>query len=90
MFVIFFFRFAYRSVEHAVLGVSFRFSKVAGNIYLDLQKNIFFDVFFSSKFANCKCTHGTKSVMHLRTHLVCAEIIYTSFEKVRGVFLQDF
>ena len=33
------FRFVYRSVEHAVLEVSFRFSKVADNIYLDLQKH---------------------------------------------------
>ena len=30
------FRFVYRSVEHAVLEVSVRFSKVAANIYLDL------------------------------------------------------
>ena len=30
------FRFVYRSVEHAVLEVSFCFSKVADNVYLDL------------------------------------------------------
>ena len=28
--------------------------------------------------------------MHLRTRLVCSEIIYISFEKVRDIFLQDF
>ena len=28
--------------------------------------------------------------MHLRTRLVCPEIIYISFEKVRNIFLQDF
>ena len=50
------FRFVYRSVEHAVLEVSFCFSKVADNVCLDLWKNILL-----SKFANCKCTHGTKS-----------------------------
>ena len=54
------------------------------------KKNIFLDVCFSGKFANCKCTHGTKSVMHLRTRLVCSEIIYISFEKVRDIFIQGF
>ena len=74
------FRFVYGSVEHAVLEESFRFSKVVDNIYLDLQKKIFFlGVCCSSKFANCKCTHGTKSVMYLRTRLVCSEIIYISY-----------
>ena len=28
--------------------------------------------------------------MHLRARLVCSEIIYISFEKVRDIFLQDF
>ena len=72
--------------------MSFRFSKVADNIYLDLQKTTYFFlvVCFPGKFANCKCTHGTKSVMHLRTRLVCSEIIYISFEKVRDIFLHDF
>ena len=28
--------------------------------------------------------------MHERTRLVCPEIIYISFEKVRNIFLQDF
>ena len=55
------FRFVYRSVEYAFLVVSFRLSKLAVNVYLDLQKNLFLDVCFSSKFANYKCTHGTKS-----------------------------
>ena len=41
MLVILFFRFVYRSVEHAVLKLSFPFSKVADNIYLDLQRNIY-------------------------------------------------
>ena len=27
--------------------------------------------------------------MHLRTRLVCSEIIYLSFEKVRDIFLKD-
>ena len=36
------FPFVYRSVEQAVLEVSFRFPKVADNVYLDLQKHIFF------------------------------------------------
>ena len=31
--------------------------------------------------------HGTKSLLHLRTRLICPEI---SFEKVRNIFLQDF
>ena len=70
--------------------MSFRFSTVADNIYLDLQKIYFLDLCFSSKFVNCKCTRGTKSVMHLRTRLVCPDIIYVSFEKVRNIFLQDF
>ena len=30
------FRFVYRSAEHALLVVSFRLSKLAANIYLDL------------------------------------------------------
>ena len=61
--ILFFILFiGHRSVEHEVLEVSFHFSKVADDIYLDFQKNIYFlDVCFSSKFANCKCTHGTKS-----------------------------
>ena len=33
------------------------------------------DVCFSCKFANYKCTHGTK-LRHLKTRLVCSEIIY--------------
>ena len=28
--------------------------------------------------------------MYLRTGLVCPEIIYISFKKVRNIFLQDF
>ena len=32
----------------------------------------------------------TRSLMHLRTRLVCSEIIYIYFEKVRDLFLQDF
>ena len=56
------FRFVYRSVQHAFLVVLFHLSKLAHKIYLDLYKNKqFLDVCFSSKFANCKCTHGTKS-----------------------------
>ena len=69
---------------------------VADNIYLDFLKiYIFLDVCFSSKLIRkyyCKCTHRTKSaaLIHLRTRLVCSEIIYISFEKVRDIFLQDF
>ena len=60
-------------------------------IFTWIYKNIYFyRRLFSSKFANCKCTLGTKSVMHLRTLLACSEIIYISFEKVRDIFLQDF
>ena len=33
---------------------------------------------------------GAKSVMHLRTRLVCSEIIFISFEKVGDIFLQFF
>ena len=40
------FRFVYRSVEHVVLEVSFRYSTVADNIYLDLQKIYFFRPLF--------------------------------------------
>ena len=43
--------------------MSFRFSKVADNTFPGfIKKYIFLDVCFSSKLANCKCTHGTKSV----------------------------
>ena len=56
------FHFVYRSVQHAFLVVLFHLFKLAHKIYLDLSKNIYFlDVCFSSKLANCKCTHGTKS-----------------------------
>ena len=40
------FRFVYRSAEHALLVVSFRLSKLAANIYLDLLKKYFFKMFF--------------------------------------------
>ena len=61
--------------------MSFRFSKLADNVYLDFQKSLFLDVCFSSKFANYKCTHGTKSakLMHLRTRLVSSEIVRDLF-----------
>ena len=127
------FRFVYWSIEHAVLVVSFRLSKVI--IFTWIYKNIYFlDGCFFSKFGNWKCTHGIKgdvtrddsqgpllgqhsvaiSLRHcfewlqhcssiatlccaknrrwmlLRTRLICSEIIYIFFEKVRDIFLQDF
>ena len=53
------------------------------------KKIYFLDVCFSSKFANCKCTHGTKSakLSALENSLLCSEIIH---KKVRDMFLQDF
>ena len=52
------------SVEHAVLVVSFRVSKVADNIYPALYKKKIQTV-VSIKFAYCKCTHGTKLKVEL-------------------------
>ena len=71
---------------------------VADNIYLDFLKiYIFLDIGFCSKFANIIASvrtgpDRTKSaaLIHLRTRLVCSEIIYISFEKVCDIFLQDF
>ena len=60
------FRFVYRSVEHAVVEVSFRFSKLADNIYLDFKKIQFFQTFVSivnSQIANVRT--GLIQNMHL-------------------------
>ena len=67
---------------------------VADNIYLDFLKIYFLDVCFFSKFANIIASVRTGQLnqlheIHLRTRLVCSEIIYTSFEKVRDIFFQD-
>ena len=42
--------------------------------------------------ANCKCSQEPNKLnqMHLRTYLVCFEIIPISSEKVCDIFLQDF
>ena len=37
-----------------------------------------------------KCMDGAKSVMHLRTRLVCSETPFISFEKVRDMFSNFF
>ena len=55
-------------------------------IFTWIYKNIYFyRRLFSSKFANCKCTLGTKSVMHLRTLLACSEITYILWKSSRYI-----
>ena len=50
------------------------FTRIYKEIYL-------LDVCFSSKFANCECTHGTKSAKlnALENSLLCSDITYISF-----------
>ena len=59
--------------------------------YLDLRKKyIFLDVCFSSKLANCKCTHGTKSVNALESPFGLFWDNKKTSENVPDIFLQDF
>ena len=69
MFVILFF----------VLLIAFQIDNVY--MFTWIYKEIYFlEVCFSSKLANCKCTHGTKSAKlnALENPLLCSQIIYIS------------
>ena len=67
-------------------------SKVADNILpVFIKKYIFLDVFslVNSQIASLRT--GPNQLMHLRTRLVCSEIIKKkTSENVRDIFLQDF
>ena len=92
MLVILFFVLFIGQLSTQFYKCCFVFPKWQIIFYLDKfrKKHIFLDVctLVNSQIASV-CT-GLNQLMHLRTRLVCSEIIKKTSENVHDIFLQDF